>query len=759
LAPLRRSRPQLTGAVVALVALAALGFVPLFAGPGYESALGAGLLLPVLAGCVTALEVARVRPEPFHALARGVASGGLLAGIGLVVTLVHGLRAGFCDASEGIQMWLLGPIPGAVLGGAWGGVAALAAPRRPRIRVVVALGLAVLGPLGGILVSLWRFYSSPMVFAFDPFFGFFSGPLYDTVIDASWSLASYRVGSACTLAAAAVLCRHLRRREDGGIRLGWLGQPGWVIWGAIALVTSFAITVNGPSLGHYSTVASIRAELARSVATARCDVVHSPGVLARDALALSRDCDAHVRVIERYFGVAGPERITVYLFASAEEKGRLMGAAQTYIAKPWRSEVYLQIAPYPHPVLGHELAHVVSGAFGAGPFRVAGPLAGLIPDPGRIEGVAVAAAPDEDDDLTTQEWARAMLDLGLLPPLTSVFRLSFFGENASKAYTVAGAFVEWLHRTHGAEVVRRWYGGGALRELTGKDLGELDQAFRASLASVAVSPRAMHTAKARFDRPAIFGRSCPHVVDRLEQEAGAHLNMNDAVGCRERYQAALELDPGHVRSRIGLGTCELRAGDVGRAVERFREVSADPAVPRLFQVSALEAIADQDLAAGRVDAAVKRYAEIEAVLVDEDRLRTLEVKRGLRGDLGRRAVVSLLIGENALGPSWDVAAARLGEWSAADPSQGLADYLLGRNLHLRGRWNEAAESLERGIQRGISTPLVRRESLKMRMVVACALEDRGAARTAYQRYLAEPELSAARRLGIERFAERCQVQQ
>ena len=47
-------------------------------------------------------------------------------------------------------------------------------------------------------------------------------------------------------------------------------------------------------------------------------------------------------------------------------------------------------APYPHPVIGHELAHVLAGSFGEGPFRVAGAAGGLVPNPGLIEGVAVA---------------------------------------------------------------------------------------------------------------------------------------------------------------------------------------------------------------------------------------------------------------------------------------------------------------------------------------------------------------------------------
>ena len=59
------------------------------------------------------------------------------------------------------------------------------------------LGLA--GPLGGIAIGFGRFYTSPMVFGFDPFVGYFAGPLYDTVVDPGVRLLSYRVGSLASL--------------------------------------------------------------------------------------------------------------------------------------------------------------------------------------------------------------------------------------------------------------------------------------------------------------------------------------------------------------------------------------------------------------------------------------------------------------------------------------------------------------------------------------------------------------------------------
>jgi tetratricopeptide (TPR) repeat protein len=737
------------------VALAVLGFLPLFGGPSYESALGAGALLPSIASVATAIEVARRRPQPFDALARGAASGLMVACVALLVTLVHGARVGFCDPWPDIALWLLAPMPGAVLGGAWGGLSALLAPRRPRWGTIAAIALGLAGPIGGIAISLLRFYTSPMVFAFDPFFGFFAGTLYDTVFDPVDELTSYRVGSACSLLAAAVACAHLERREDGRIRPVWRGRPGAVLVAGVALSISLAITLKGPALGHWQTVGSIKKELERSAAGERCDLLYPPNIIERDARLMLRDCDAHVAGLERYFGARGPERITVFLFASVDQKAHLMGAGNTYIAKPWRAEIYLQPAAYPHPVLGHELAHVVAGGFGAGPFKVSGPLRGLIPDPGRIEGVAVAAAPDEDDDLTIEQWARAMLDLGLLPPLERVFKLSFLGENSAKAYTVAGAFIHWLHDAHGAEAVRRWYGGTDLAAVTGKGLPELEQEWRQALQAVTVSPEAMHTARARFDRPAIFGRRCPHVVDAFEQQAAARLGMGDATGCREGYERVLALDPEHVRARIGLAGCAFRAGDLAQARERYATVASDPKLPKLHQATAEEALGDLDLAAGKVADAVRRYSEVRKAVVDDDRLRTLDVKSQPGSELGRKAIVNLLIGEPELGASWDVAIAQLGELAGTDAEQGLADYLIGRNLFLRGRFRDAAFHLDRALARPLSIDRVRAEALRNRIVVGCALDDRAAAKSAYERWLEEPGVTAARRDGMARFAERC----
>src|SRR5580698_9698062 len=90
--------------------------------------------------------------------------------------------------------------------------------------------LAMSAPLAGVAISVGRFHGSPMVFAYDPFFGYFSGTLYDTVVDARPELWTYRAGSLLTLVGVA-LAASASPRSPGASR----GSVGRRVAGLAAL--------------------------------------------------------------------------------------------------------------------------------------------------------------------------------------------------------------------------------------------------------------------------------------------------------------------------------------------------------------------------------------------------------------------------------------------------------------------------------------------------------------------------------------------
>jgi hypothetical protein len=453
----------------------------------------------------------------------------------------------------------------------------------------------------------------------------------------------------------------------------------------------------------------------------------SPYALPRDAVLLVKDCDEELHAVEAELGARGPDRVRAFFFRDADEKRRLMGASSTYIAKPWREEVYLQLSGYPHPVLGHELAHVVAGSFGQGPFRVAGRFGGMWPNPGLIEGVAVAASPD-DDALTDLQWAHAMIDLGALPPLETVFSFDFFAAPASKAYTIAGAFVRWLLGRYGATTVRSWYGGGSLPALTGLSWSALDQDFRKDASATPLSPEATAYAKAKFEHAAIFGRKCPHVVDGIREHADACRDAHEVDRAVELYDEVLERDPHDWAALQSRGVTELRFGSRVDGRRDLSQLFDDPDEPRTWKDRTLEALADDTMLHGDPAVAGVIYLSIADRTVDEDYARLEEVKSIAATDpAARAAVVALLVGAPQRSADPVLAASLLGAWEERTGSP-LASFLLGKNLSQRGWRVEGSAHLDRVIaaaDTGGAYPTARvgRETIRDRAIDACALGD------------------------------------
>ena len=751
-----RSVPHAGAALFVLVALGGVGFLPLFDGPGYEQSLATGLLVPSTAAIAIALDAARnagagagaaaaaaagtrAGRTPLATLARGVVLGLALAGLALLTALLHAARVGICELWGALLYFALTAGIGCVMGGAWGAVvgetvAALVRRGRivkPRRRAALAVVLSLAGPIGCAAISVGRFVTSPMIFAYDPFVGYFSGTLYDTVIDAGSAMLTYRVGSFATLSAVALFASVLERREDRpfGLVLD-LRTAATRARGALGLAATLAsvgIIVAGSKLGHFSTAASIAKDLGAEKHGVRCDVVYPNTTREQEANLLVKDCDEEVAAVEKRLGAKGPARVRAFFFRDADDKKRLMGAAHTYIAKPWREEVYLQLGGYPHPVLGHELAHVIAGSFGRGPFKIAGDLGGLLPNPGLIEGMAVAASPD-DEDLTDAQWARAMMQIGILPDMRSIFSLEFLGGASSKSYTLAGAFITWIGERFGFDVARAGYAGGDVTSLTKLDWPALDKAFKDDLLKTPLPGEAESFARAKFARPGIFGRKCPHVVDALRHEADVCRDTQRYEEAIRLYREAIAKDAHDFASQKELATVERRHGDREKGKTALTELATadEKKVPRTTKDRAEEALADAQFVDGDFEGAAVRWDALAARTVDEDTARTLEIKAlGARDETARDAIRGLLLGDEKHGPDIFWGGVDLGAWGATKPS-GLASYLAGRNFVGRGFYEIGAAALEDAVTRGTPTARVTRETLRQRAIAACALNDRAA---------------------------------
>lgn len=762
-----------------LVAGCVLGFgsVPLFSRPGYESALLFGLLIPP----ITAVSAARAhrsdlgcQPEQrlLTCLRRAAAHA-------LVVIAWLSLRAswlGWCSALDDLMLFTLGPVAGIFAAAAWGFVVGLVFECWPwkRGREFGRSALSLLAPLLAVVWGIRQFYGSPVVFAFSPFVGFFAGSPYDTGFHPVPRLLTYRAGLVGLLLATWAVARHLVL--DGGGRVRIVGSNSWTrtewrrglqsIDGSIAAVGLLGLTLSitiaglGEPLGHRSSTAWIRNTLARTTRSGRCEVVHGTAQKQVTIQRMARDCDAWLTRLERRLGAPKLERVTAFVFDSPEQKERLMGAAQTQIAKPWRKEIYLNHATYPDDVLGHELAHVVAGSIARGPFKVAGALGGWLPNPGLIEGMAVALAPDEDGELTAREWSAALVSIGRLPDVKRLFSLDFLGHSGPLAYTVAGAFVEWVAMRYGQHVAREWYRGQSLEDLSRSSWTELERDFRAELGAVALSPLARDAAAAKFQRPGVFNRRCPHAVDSALARADGLLRSGDALGACALYDQARVLDPTEMRARFGLAACSERQGSAEarlRAAQIYQRIADDAGQPVTIRLRAREKLADLYLVQRKPELARTIYQQIEGVAFDSTWRRSLKLKLEAETAVEIEAVSALLLGVEGE-PAWDVAVRNLVRWSNEAPADGTADYLLGRNYWQHGREAVAVEHLDRALQRLMSISDIRAEAERLRAVMACAMADTTRAVEIATRLSASTALPTPRRLGLLRIVERCSGQ-
>lgn len=724
-----------------------LGFLPLMGGPRYEAALLAGILVPSWVGVVSAWRV-HGRIADAVSLVRGDRVSrqlGILSLLGdaltvavahclvvLGVALIHGLLGGMCEPQEGFLLLILGPCLGALLAASWGtaigSLLSLVRIRRGMFSAILLSLGAVSAPLVSALLELAGFYNSPTVYAYDPFAGYFSGPLYDTVVYDLTRLLTFRVGTFCTMVWGAIWAsllsfkfsfqrpvRLMRKRGDA------VFESRKVLLFSLGLAFGLgSVWHSGSSeaLGLSGSTASIQAALGRETKVGPCHVHFSLAVPATEARSIAQQCVGHLAQLGSYFEVKPPGRVDVYLFANPSEKRYLMGAERTLIAKPWRREIYIHPQGFPHPVLGHELAHVVTSAFGQGPLRVAGPLGGVIVDPGRVEGFAEAASPRENSEGTLREWTAAMKQLKMLPPLEQLFRLGFWGESAARSYSAAGSFVDYVRGAHGVDALKRWYSGEELTRIVDVEWAGLESAWHAYLDATEVPADVLEIARPRFSRPGVFERRCPHAVDRKIGEAQASCAVQE-VKARRLTGEAIELDPLRADLELMLPTCTFAAGRVEESRSEMMKLLAHESryavAPRR---GAWEFLGNTYWLDDQFSAARSEFEKAEKLAFERDVKRTLEFKLWALAQAPevRRAVRVLLVPRIFGDPDARIA---LAGWFYTGPEKDMAAYLLARQAMVGDRMGEAREFWKTIDSKKLPLESVKRESGRMGILLAC----------------------------------------
>ncbi|MFH1808291.1 MAG: hypothetical protein ABIJ09_06095 [Pseudomonadota bacterium] len=447
-----------------------------------------------------------------------------------------------CDARTSLILYALGPPASAMLGLAL--VALLGKVLRSPWLTAVAAVLVVL--VSGAL-TLLRLYREPPTFFFNHFWGAYYGMLYDEVAGVDGRLLQFRVLTWLWALGGLFLARALVPRRDTAPRRA----PGWA---ALCLLTAGALSWSWDDNLHPRRETIERA-LGKKATTAHFEILVDRRTSDEDLRRLARDHEFRYDQLRQRLGVVPQGTIRSYVYPSAERKAELMGAAGTQLARPWQLEMHINASAFPHPVLAHELVHVLASTMGTGPLRVSSRL-GVLIRPGLIEGLAVALEPDVDE-LPLLDEVRALKSLERLPEIDTLLSLTAFGSEApARGYVAGGGLFRYLLEVYGMGRVREFYRSGDVETLGDITLEALQQNYGSWLDKQPASAQALALTRRRFERSSLLERRCVHSRRDRYNEIDASLRLGQRQRAVNMLRSLHDDEPDDIETAqrlLGLG--------------------------------------------------------------------------------------------------------------------------------------------------------------------------------------------------------------
>lgn len=688
-----------------LGALVAAQFVPLLSRLGYESAialnailliLGVPLVVGRLRGGGEALASAHASSSPWFRWVTAMLILGAWAVVGLALSIVNALRVPICDWGTGLEYWVLFGIGGVPL------LSMLAVLSITVRRRSAAYATLVLIPFVSVASTLWHLYSQPPIVAYDLFFGYFAGSIYDeSLVDSGmhWmfrlQVTLFAVGAVALLDIGWAASRARSRRVVVDLAVAMT-----------ALLVAGTVLVHQASKGLHVTRAVIEESLGLLVETEHFEIHASRSAFnSRQLRLLVADHEARYDELVDFWGVEPDRPLRSYVYGSRAEKGRLMGGRATLVAKVWLNEMHIVWAGPGDGLLAHEMSHLFLRKLGVAPLQLPA-YARLIPWMGIVEGSATAAA-WSSRTLTPHGWAAAMLRLDMLPDISKTLVASrFWAQPSGVAYTALGSFSRWLIDRYGIEAYRRLYAEKDFLAATGKPVGALVDEWKRMLETVPLSDAALDEARLAFDRPSIFRAKCPRAGAGWVEDAERAAMRGDAASVLRHAQrlARENLLQREALQRVATALIRARQDDVARGI--LVDAAESDETPVAQKQRARLQLADIAWQHEEVDGARRWLFAMEREPMSEDLQRAAFVRqRAFELPQATQALVREYLRAGA-STRWPTLVAMSA--AASGDESGVLPYLVG--LRMADEWPEAPTGgfLSFAASRLVGTPVYRR---------------------------------------------------
>jgi hypothetical protein len=433
----------------------------------------------------------------------------ILLVIPFLISLANVLFVKNCSIGDGMVLYVLTVIPGVLFSVALAMVVGIVFEKW---RKTIFTVLYILVLLHIPLVTFFR----PQIFAFNPIPGFFPGLTYDETLQVTQRLLIYRLAtfaaSGC-LVTTAIWIWNIRFRRKKRKEASQQSFP-FIEIAVLALLVPIVLVMLlfSERLGFSSSKQYIQQKLAGNYKITHFEIIYPAGSVKREQIErLGRLHEYYYSKLSHDLNVQSQERIVSFLYSSPEEKGKLIGAGRTDIAKPWLRQIHINLTDV-EAGLKHEMAHILAAEFGWSPFKISH-------NSGLVEGIAVAVGDDVWYDEPLDRAAALVFAAGVNPDMESLFSISGFAKvNAGVSYALAGSFCKFLIDSFGIDQFKKLYQSGDFVLTYNRILPSLLTDWRTIVHRQQFTTNDSIKAKYFFRRSSIFGKECARVIANVNSE-------------------------------------------------------------------------------------------------------------------------------------------------------------------------------------------------------------------------------------------------
>ena len=447
----------------------------------------------------------------------------------------------------------------------------------------------------------------PPVFAYHATFGYFPGPIYDFVIPITstlliaraetllWALLFFGLAvSICEISRDTALMPQLRWRR-------LFSSPTKRVGLYLLMVCLFGFQCYAGALGIRPTRGDIARKLGGFRETEHFEIFYARE-LETEVEQIAEDCEFQYAQLSAYLMPDGDglsQKVRAYIYASPDQKKQLIGARGTSVEDPFGHGFHIHKQGFPHPVLKHELAHVFTVPWS--PLKVSLKI-------GLHEGIAVAADWSEGK-LTAHQWAKAMHQMEIAPPLSAVMGIGFWGHTGSRSYLLAGSFVRFLVDTYGIEKFKKVFLIGNFVKHYGKNLQSLEAEWIDFLEGVPLQDGDVNYTAYRLKQRSAFEQVCTHEMAALRDTAWQAYYRKDFATAVETFGTMLSDEPDNLSTLRGLMYSAYRMLDYEKALSLANRIAR--AEDTRFSPEALLLIGDIYWLKNEHEKAMEAYVSIE----------------------------------------------------------------------------------------------------------------------------------------------------